>query len=669
MLKTILIAVVAALLLAAGGIAAVAASITTEEIAIPYTVRVTDTHKGKGQVYTVVGTARTTDTDTVPDPVTVTVTVTQETTTTTPPTTTTTPPTTTTTPPPSGAISPGQSWQAAYDAAAPGATLTVLAGNHGRQTLTGTKAVTFLGDEGAVARQLQMNASNITVQNVDADQGNEHSHYHADNAANIAGNNVTFRDVNLYGSFITVNLTGSGFTWQRGSFGRDGTVGGLRTCLEGDNVGVWIDGDNATFDSIRFNPQDADPTPRTCQPTNGFHYEDLRLQEANGLTVKNSRFVDASGVPGNGNGSGSIFITSSSAGRTISGLVLENNQFERVHGSFNIQIHSNVSTYSNWTIKNNNFTQGILDPGTYQNLVACGNVGAVPASWQTACGSSPSPGGSLAVSPTGNDAGSCTTIAPCRTFARAAEVALTGSTIEVLAGTHGVQKFAGGYGSTQGAINKTLTFHGQAGNKVRQINFSSGNFTFDGINIDNSGGAKLTGAGLENGGAPMTFKNGSIGNIVDEKGALVTEGGIVFDNVLFHDVNIATPGVHLECIFAAVPEGMIIRDSEFVNCDVMDVFFVWPDWWSPQPPSYGNVVLERNSFGDPNGSCCGIYVGGTGPSGDRTMRNWTVRNNFFGDSPAIAGQSGGTYCGNTGAAPSAWQTPCGAAAAALKMFN
>lgn len=71
--------------------------------------------------------------------------------------------------------------------------------------------------------------------------------------------------------------------------------------------------------------------------------------------------------------------------------------------------------------------------------------------------------------------------------------------------------------------------------------------TFDGLNVD-ADAIVTTGAVFENGGLPFTFKNGSIGNVTDEKGALVTGAGIVFDNVLIHDVFIETPGVHNEGI-------------------------------------------------------------------------------------------------------------------------
>ncbi len=55
----------------------------------------------------------------------------------------------------------------------------------------------------------------------------------------------------------------------------------------------------------------------------------------------------------------------------------------------------------------------------------------------------------------------------------------------------------------------------------------------------------------------MTLKNSRVGNVVDEKGAML--GGssdtaptnLVIDNVVFHDVRQVGAGVHNECIFSA----------------------------------------------------------------------------------------------------------------------
>ena len=68
----------------------------------------------------------------------------------------------------------------------------------------------------------------------------------------------------------------------------------------------------------------------------------------------------------------------------------------------------------------------------------------------------------------------------------------------------------------------------------------------------------------------MSFFNGRIGNVVDEKGAVL--GGpndtapmnVVFDNVVFHDVIQQGAEVHNECVFSQDP-GLTIRNSTFTE--------------------------------------------------------------------------------------------------------
>jgi len=225
-------------------------------------------------------------------------------------------------------------------------------------------------------------------------------------------------------------------------------------------------------------------------------------------------------------------------------------------------------------------------------------------------------------------------------------------------GTLGEQRFAGASDGAQPAGTKTLTIHGVTGNAVRMIHFGSPGLTFDGLNID--GNAQRTSndtALLENNESPFTFKNGAIGNVVDDKAALPVGSGIVFDNVRFHDAVLKTAGVHMECVFIEIPEGLVIRNSTFSNCAVMDLFFVYPDWWY-HGPAYGHVTLEGNHFGapvPPNGS---VYVGGTGPNGDTTAYSWKIRNNTF-DSAGVWGpMDSSVMCGNAGSVDASWKAPC-----------
>jgi hypothetical protein len=254
----------------------------------------------------------------------------------------------------------------------------------------------------------------------------------------------------------------------------------------------------------------------------------------------------------------------------------------------------------------------------------------------------------------------------CSSFAAAYAAASSGDTVGVT-GTLGPQLFAGSYDSSQAAGTKAITFRGSAGNLVRQVHSGSPNITYDGLNVD-AGGAVTSGAAFENGGgAFVTFRNGRIGNVSNEKAALVDGSHVTLQNVVFHDAVAKQDGVHMECLYAIVVPNLTVTNSTFSNCAVMDLFFTYGDWWTPLPPPYGNVTLEGNRFETPrdtNGACClyyGLYAGNTASPAPGSITGWTVRNNWFESS--VAGfdnraVTSSTFCGNTGAAPTAWQSGC-----------
>lgn len=273
----------------------------------------------------------------------------------------------------------------------------------------------------------------------------------------------------------------------------------------------------------------------------------------------------------------------------------------------------------------------------------------------------------LYVAAGGNDANSCTQSAPCLSFARAATVASSGDTIEVT-GTLGNQYFAGGAGAAQGDINKTLLFRGQPGNKVRAIHIGSGDFTFDGLNLDLDGGTLPGGvAQFENGGSPVTFRNGSIGDTRDTKGALIDGPGVVFENVQFHDIVLVTSGVHTECIQALWVPRLRITGSTFTNCAVMGLSLGYPNYWNPAPPPYDGVVLENNRFNQTvpsNNYALAIwsnrYTGSCTTGCDfGAMHNYRITGNYvyslinrqYPDSTTVV-------CGNTGNVPASWSVAC-----------
>jgi hypothetical protein len=195
------------------------------------------------------------------------------------------------------------------------------------------------------------------------------------------------------------------------------------------------------------------------------------------------------------------------------------------------------------------------------------------------------------VAPGGSDASNCLAV-PCASLQRAYNMAASGDLITVAAGSYGPQKIPAG--------SKVVTVRGLPGNKIRQLLSEADNITFDGLDLD-AGGTKTNWAVFEHGGAyNVTLKNSRVGNVVDEKGAML--GGsdstnptnLVIDNVEFHDVVQQGSGVHNECIMAHAP-GITIRNSTFRNCATMDISLSRGSWWGQQP--YGNVVLENNVFG------------------------------------------------------------------------
>jgi hypothetical protein len=204
---------------------------------------------------------------------------------------------------------------------------------------------------------------------------------------------------------------------------------------------------------------------------------------------------------------------------------------------------------------------------------------------------------------------------------------------------------AGRYGSQVVQGNKAVTFRGGSGVRVDQLNVEASNTSWDGVNV-NANGIKTAGSALYISGSNITFRNASVGNVADEKGLLIIGANHLIDNVLFHDAFMTSQGeaadVHMECVYAIGVPGLTIRNSTFRDCAVMDLFFTYGSWWSPQPPAYGNVTIENNVFSHPERSnnggwhYYGLYIGWIGPRGDDDpLTGWVVRNNTFENSSSV----------------------------------
>jgi hypothetical protein len=254
------------------------------------------------------------------------------------------------------------------------------------------------------------------------------------------------------------------------------------------------------------------------------------------------------------------------------------------------------------------------------------------------------------VSPGGSDSGNCLST-PCATLARAYNQAASGDVISIGPGVYPRQEVPDG--------SKAVTFQGQQGNVIRQLHNHAANVTFDGLDIDANAGTP-TGAAFESDAEGVTIRNSRIGNVTDEKGALLIGWGstasqrVVVDNVTFHDVYQVGDGVHNECLYAMSP-GLTVRNSTFTNCATMDMMVTRGFWWSPPQPAYGGVTLENNVFAhstngrDPRWHYYGFLVHGEmGQLTNARIVNNTFENEVGGLKSANVNAASGVWANNIG---------------------
>lgn len=118
------------------------------------------------------------------------------------------------------------------------------------------------------------------------------------------------------------------------------------------------------------------------------------------------------------------------------------------------------------------------------------------------------------------------------------------------------------------------------------------------VNGGNSGHPGIAGEGID-----ITFQDGAVGNIINEKGALFGGTDWLFDNVTFHDVETDSEFVHNECMYAVWNQGLTIRNSRFFNCATMGLILTYLDHLDPEDlqDPYSDVVIENNVFAHSRG--------------------------------------------------------------------
>jgi hypothetical protein len=202
----------------------------------------------------------------------------------------------------------------------------------------------------------------------------------------------------------------------------------------------------------------------------------------------------------------------------------------------------------------------------------------------------------------------------CDSLLEAYEAASDGGTVRIRPGRYGDQAFGGGRDpalgrDTEPAHEGAVTFIGDPGRpsevRFRRLAFGGRGITLDGVDVDTGGvNPGPSGATFEVLGTArdVTVRNSRIGNVDCQKGALVGGDpgppqpqslGLVFDNVVFHDVLNTDPalGCHNECIKVEA-QAITIRNSTFRNCATMSVSMGRGDQYGMQP--YCCVTFENN---------------------------------------------------------------------------
>jgi hypothetical protein len=270
-------------------------------------------------------------------------------------------------------------------------------------------------------------------------------------------------------------------------------------------------------------------------------------------------------------------------------------------------------------------------------LLALVALAVVPILASGACAAGKPSAADLFVATNGSDSGRCTRNAPCASMLRAYTVAKAGNVVEIASGTYGDQEISGSRNRT----GDPVVFRPAAGATV----------ALGGILFDNASRAELRDLRMSHWymrySSNVVFANvttrfffirssdhisilgGSVGGIQD--GTSPTIGNfagkppsseILVDGVLFHDVGRQeNRAAHIECLFLQEAVGVVIRNSRFTRCEVMDLYV------SPVQggPTASNVLIENNWFDVPTGG--GYFVMELHPDAGTVPHNFNFRFN------------------------------------------
>jgi hypothetical protein len=260
-------------------------------------------------------------------------------------------------------------------------------------------------------------------------------------------------------------------------------------------------------------------------------------------------------------------------------------------------------------------THPLRRPRTWSAAVAIAIAAALLSGCVTGGGKAATAPATLLVSPLGADTSPCTAAAPCLSFDRAYHVAKPGQVVELAAGDYGSQEiFADGSKTSP----TDVVFRPQAGAAVTLtggLDVHGSHVAFERLTVNGHWqtfhetddvtfrGVTVNGVILTQSSSNISILGGSVGGAVDTKPQIgawppsTTNRNILIDGVVFHDVTRTAEDQHVECLLVAGIDGLVIRNSRFLNCAVFDLSL--GEMNGSPPPN--NITIENNFFAAANG--------------------------------------------------------------------
>jgi chitodextrinase len=265
------------------------------------------------------------------------------------------------------------------------------------------------------------------------------------------------------------------------------------------------------------------------------------------------------------------------------------------------------------------------------------------------------PGARLFVSPSGSDAGSCSSAAPCRSFQRAYQLAAPGTVVEVAGGTYPGQ----GLSAVAGKTAPNVVFEEAPGAQVilGGISVAGADYvTFRGFETGYVDATHQRGVHAGPGSTYVTFEDIDAGSVsswfADHLTVLGGDYGpcysppkdcsnnkqdasrnVLIDGATFHDL-LAAPGDHWECMYVNGSDGFTIRNSRFRGCAIFDLFLTISGS-DAGAMGHRNVLIENNWFesawteSGPVRGWSALSLSWCQNAAQPSYRNVTIRNNSF----------------------------------------